>query len=233
MSRSSPHAADLSLALIDANVHINSLKQYAMDLKNTKRTFSVASAAAVPRFNHTDSVVSSSVKLFKHAEFDVSLSSEKKGVAIAPLAQNNMVPDHSDNAPVRNPYFPNDPYLPKYPSVHTYKKGEISGDRESNVAKLREIKALRAREVDSNLRRLLLASEQISNAGGNSGNASSSKEAIAVSGVKSSFSGGGVNGHFGLVHNSSGGGGGGDVGVVNYRLQRLQGAAAAAAGGGN
>ncbi|KAJ3248005.1 hypothetical protein HDU78_002438 [Chytriomyces hyalinus] len=215
-----------------------------MDLKNTKRTLSVA---AVPRFNHTDSVVSGSVKLFKHAEFDVSSSlssAEKKGVAIAPLAQNNMVPDHSDNAPVRNPYFPNDPYLPKYPSVHTYKKGEISGDRESNVAKLREIKALRAREVDSNLRRLLLASEQISNAGGNSGNASSSssKEAIPASGGKggassSSFSGGGgggVNGHFGLLHSSSSGGGGvgggGDVGVVNYRLQRLQ---SAAAGGGN
>ncbi|KAI8843179.1 hypothetical protein BJ741DRAFT_590220 [Chytriomyces cf. hyalinus JEL632] len=234
MSRSSPHAADLSLSLADANVHINSLKQYAKDLKNTKRT--LISAAAVPRFNHTDSVVSTSVKLFKHAEFDVSSSIEKKGVAIvAPLIQ-NMVPDHSDNAlPVRNPDFPNDPYLPKYPSVHTYKKGEISGDRESNVAKLREIKALRAREVDSNLRRLLLASEQISNAGsGNSGNvassSSSTKEAISASGGGSRSFSGVANGHLGLLHSSSSGGGGvGDVGVVNYRLQRLQGAA----GGGN
>ncbi|KAJ3230269.1 hypothetical protein HDU81_004637 [Chytriomyces hyalinus] len=231
MSRSSPHAADLSLALTDANVHINSLKQYAMDLKKSaKRTLPVAQA----RFQHTDSgVVSSSVKLFKHAEFDVSAAAaagEKKMVAVAPSAQ-SMVPDHLDNPPVRNPDFPNDPYLPKYPSVHTYKKGEISGDRESNVAKLREIKALRAREVDSNLRRLLLASEQISNAGGNSAS-SSSKEAIpgASKGAASSIFPGGAAAaaHLGLLHS-----GGGDVGVVNYRLQRLQGAAAGGGGGGN
>ncbi|KAJ3131023.1 hypothetical protein HK100_006969 [Physocladia obscura] len=57
--------------------------------------------------------------------------------------------------------LPPDAFLPKYPSVHTYKRGEISGQRESDIAKLREIKALRARQVDANLRRLLLAREHL------------------------------------------------------------------------
>ncbi|KAJ3357685.1 hypothetical protein HDU83_004840 [Entophlyctis luteolus] len=103
--------------------------------------------------------------------------------------------------------IPPEIFLPPFPSIHTYKSGEISGHRESDIAKLREIKALRAREVDANLRRLLLARENVSSDStpGDTGNGKVDENdmiGLAASAVLD----------------------GPVVGSLNYRLQRVGGA---------
>ncbi|KAJ3193348.1 hypothetical protein HK101_004973 [Irineochytrium annulatum] len=51
-------------------------------------------------------------------------------------------------------------HLPPFPSEHTYKSTKIPGRPEYDRAKLREINAKSSREVEANLRRLLLARER-------------------------------------------------------------------------
>ncbi|KAI9359687.1 hypothetical protein DFJ73DRAFT_793765 [Zopfochytrium polystomum] len=64
-----------------------------------------------------------------------------------------------ESTPWLRPYYI-PPYFPEYPCVHTYKSTEITGLAEEDPAKLREIRAIRALQVEANLRRLLLARER-------------------------------------------------------------------------
>ncbi|KAI8613324.1 hypothetical protein BC830DRAFT_1132798 [Chytriomyces sp. MP71] len=161
MGRTQPHAADILAALNDS-VAIDPFLSFS-EMSHFAST-TIPLARSLLNTSIPSSAVSHSLLLFSQKEFQA-------GLEFPPP------PANASRSNLSNPKYPLDPHLPPFPSVHTYKKGEISGERETNVARLREIKALRAREVDANLRRLLLAGDSL---GGPSSSGASYTEASAV-----------------------------------------------------
>ncbi|KAJ3076530.1 hypothetical protein HDU98_002518 [Podochytrium sp. JEL0797] len=201
MARNTPNLADVHSSIPDANLFFEELIEYAFmeDARGETAHLRKADSNDPEVLPHESEEPSVSLDLFLHKEFQAETAKPHR---------NQQQQQHSKT----NPNFPNDPQLPIYPSVHTYKKGEISGQRETDTAKLREIKAMRALEVDANLRRLLLAREILMgdqrDAGGSRG-----KEAAGLAGA---------------------GVGAGDAsGFVNYQMQRKASKRRVVSGGGS